>query len=284
LAFPKTVYIATYFPEKRLHVTKTQDELDDSTDIFKSNIERYTIRPANIPVVNKLCLAKFAAYYYKDYKTDSNNMTDSQPEVLTDDLIESQGVETGMSECLPKQIRLNNTNEHMKCRKNKAVVRYPRPNKMKEPEAYFHHLLMLYYPWRNEGNLMAHDKTYRSKFHKPDIQAIVAHNRAIFEPDTDAIDHAFETFTSNPGNMNSYDPINDQENEELQNEMQDDTFPNEVFNEQVPSHLDQVQNSHTSSGAITSYNQPTEMSDDTLHKNIRSLNTEQRHAYDIFLT
>ncbi|CAB3995694.1 Hypothetical predicted protein [Paramuricea clavata] len=73
--FPKTVFVNTNLPEKRACVTKTPDELneldDDSTDIYKSNIiERYTLRPNSIPAVNKLCLAQFAASYYKDYKTD----------------------------------------------------------------------------------------------------------------------------------------------------------------------------------------------------------------------
>ena len=81
-------------------------------------------------------------------------MNDCQPEVLTDDVIESLTTEN-VAECLPKKIKLLNTNEYMKCRKIKAVVSYHRPNKQKEPEAYFHHLLMLYYPWRNETSLMA---------------------------------------------------------------------------------------------------------------------------------
>ena len=37
-----------------------------------------------------------------------------------------------------------NNNETMKCRKVKAVIRYLRPNKRKQPEWFFHHLLMLY--------------------------------------------------------------------------------------------------------------------------------------------
>ena len=30
-----------------------------------------------------MCLAEFAAYYYKDYKTDISEKIDAQPEVLT---------------------------------------------------------------------------------------------------------------------------------------------------------------------------------------------------------
>ena len=55
--FPKTVFVSTDLPEKRLRVAKSQQELDelddDSTDIYKSNIiERYSIRPNIIPSVN----------------------------------------------------------------------------------------------------------------------------------------------------------------------------------------------------------------------------------------
>ena len=91
--FPKTAFVSTDFPEKRVHVAKTQEELneldDESTDIFKSDIiQRYSIRPTSIPIVENLCRAEFAAYYYKDYKMDCSETNDSQPDVLTDSLIE----------------------------------------------------------------------------------------------------------------------------------------------------------------------------------------------------
>lgn len=67
--FPATVFVSTDLPDKRLIVTKSQQDLeeldDESTDIFKYNItERYTIRLLNIPAVNDLCLAEFVTYYY----------------------------------------------------------------------------------------------------------------------------------------------------------------------------------------------------------------------------
>ena len=85
--FPKTVFISTDLPENRVRFAKTQQKLDelddDSTDIFKSNIiVRYSERPINIPVINEICLALFAARYFKDYKCDFDEVSDSQPEVL----------------------------------------------------------------------------------------------------------------------------------------------------------------------------------------------------------
>ena len=69
--FPKTVFVSTDLPENRIRVAKSKVELDelheDSTDIYKSNIiERYSIRPNKIPIVDNLCLAEFATYYYKN--------------------------------------------------------------------------------------------------------------------------------------------------------------------------------------------------------------------------
>ena len=224
----------------------------------------------------------FAAYYYKDYKIQRDDVNDCQPEVLTDDVIETQTTANDVADGLPKRIKLLNTNEYMKRRQTKAVVRYHRPNRQREPEAYFHHLLMLYYPWRDENSLMAEDQTYTTKFYEPEIQAVVEHNKAIFEPDADAVDEAFESVRANAGNIRSFDALNDQENADMHGEMEHD-FPNESFNEQPESHLGPVQN-NSNPGAISSYNQPTEISDDVLRKNIRSLNTEQRYAYDAFLT
>ena len=91
--FPKTVFISTDFPQDHVRFEKKKqeelDELDDnSTEILKSNIIiRYSDRPRNIPIINRMCLALFAAHYFKDYKLDFNEVSDSQPDVLSDDVI-----------------------------------------------------------------------------------------------------------------------------------------------------------------------------------------------------
>ena len=79
-----------------------------------------------------MCLALFAAHYFKDYKSDFNEVSDSQPEVLSDDFIESQNIEN-YNTGLPDRIKLVNSREIMKCRKIKAVIRYHTPNKRDEP-------------------------------------------------------------------------------------------------------------------------------------------------------
>ena len=142
--FPKTVYVSTDFPEHRLRVPKNKDELDelddDSIDIFKSNmIERYGIRPREIPSVDRMCLAEFAACYYKDY-TARDETSDAQPDILTDAVGETLHAQASTETSFPTKIKLIGTNEVMKCRKVHAVIRFHTPNKTKEPEKFFHHL------------------------------------------------------------------------------------------------------------------------------------------------
>lgn len=290
--FPKTVFISTDLPQKRVRIAKTQQELDaldeDSTDIYKSNIiERYIIRPKSVSTVDNLCLAEFASHYYKYYKKECSETADAQPDVLTDNVLESQSETLNTNAVLPTQIRLMNTNEVMKCRKTRAVVRFHTPNKIKEPENYFHHLLMLYFPWREKNSLLGKEQTYASKFYEPAVQAVVESTRAIFEPNADAVSEALESLKNNQGNIiRSYDSMNDQENADLHSDMPDDSFPEESFNEQQPSHLSSGNESDHQSTlpTITVNNQPTDVSDDFLRQSVRSLNKTQRYAYDTVLS
>ena len=290
---PGTVFVSTDLPDKRIRVTKTKQELEDldedSTDIYKSNIiERYSIRPNSIPSVNNLCLADFAAYYYKDYRKDSCETSDAQPDILTDETIEMQHSTSENASSLPSTIKLMNTNEKMKCRKVRAVIRYHTPNKTKEPERYFHHLLMLYYPWRNEAELLGTDESYASNrmHHELHVQEIVEFNRSAFEPNADAVTEVLEYLRNKQGNItHSFDPINDQENSDLQSQIPDGTLDEESFHEQLPTDLGPTSDSSQHAPqAISAYIQPNEISDDALRLNVRSLNTKQRCAYNIALS
>ena len=173
----------------------------------------------------------------------------------------------------------------MKCRKIKAVILYHTPNKRKEPEKYFYHLLVLYFPWRNEQELFGEDQTYISKFYEADVQEVVQRNKEIFEPDGDTINEALESLRNFDGvPTHSYDPINDQENEDLRQSLADDSDETESFNESLPQHLASNPESVQPSSGISSYNQPLEISNDDLRKTVRSLNNKQRYAYDVVLS
>ena len=289
--FPATLFVSTDLADKKVQVAKKKQELDDlddeSTDIFKSNvIECYSIQPASVPDVDNLCLAQFAAYYFKDYSKENRETIDTQPKVITDDWIEIHSYSNSSDLSLPKTIKLMNTNETMKWWKVKAVIRYHRPNKRREPGLFFHHLLLLHYPWRDESNLHGSDHTYASKFCESGIQDIIERNREIFEPDSEAVTEALEWLRNNHSTVtHSYDPINDRENIEIQ-PVDDESSLDEVFNEQVPSQL--AVNSQTTANlgpsAVTMHNQLTEISDDQLHESVRSLNNMQCKAYDKVLS
>jgi len=80
---------------------------------------------------------------------------------------------------------------------------------------------MLCHPWRNERELMAADQSYTSKVYEPNVQEFIETNRSVFEPDADTVREAQENLRNNQGNIiYSFDPINDQENSDLQIETQ----------------------------------------------------------------
>ena len=85
-----------------------------------------------------------------------------------------------------------NRRETMKCRKVRAVIRFHTPSKALKPEKYFRHLLMLYFPWRKETDLIGDDHTYSSKFEDPSVTLAVQRNQAEFEPFAESIDEALE--------------------------------------------------------------------------------------------
>lgn len=284
--FPGTVFVNTDLPDKRIRMAKSQQELeeldDDSTDVFKSNIiQRYSKRP-HVPCVDNLCLAEFSAIYYKEYNIKSQENSDAQPEVLSENLVEANHTSCEITP-LPEKIRLIDSNETMKRRKVKAVIRYHTPNKQKEPEKYFHHLLMLYYPWRDENQLLASDSTYATKIYEPDVQSVVEQNKSMFEPDTDAVAEALETLRNNDGLIHSYDSMNDQENDDLQSQIVDESN-DESFHEQLPSHLSLSSDSDRhESQAISRYVVVSDITDDELRGSVRSLNSRQRHTYNYVL-
>ena len=247
-------------------------------------------RPKSIASVDKLCLAEFASSYCKDYKIPSDETNDAQPEILTDAVAESQHTNTSTTEILPDKIRLVVTNEVMKCRKVRAVVRFNTPNKRNEPEKFFHHLLILYFPWRDElADLIGSDQTYASKFYENSLQAAVDSNRAKFEQNADAVSEALEFLRNNElGNLHSYDSLNDQENADIQSGLEADGSLDESFHEQLPEYLAPSLyisgQSNQPRNAIVAHSHPSEISDDSLCESVKSLNDRQRHAFNIVLT
>ena len=69
------------------------------------------------------------------------------------------------------------------------------PSEELQPEKYCHHLLFMYYPFRNENGLLLND-SYCDKLLVPDVLSTVVENRKIFEPDGREIDLALSHVTT----------------------------------------------------------------------------------------
>lgn len=215
-------------------------------------------------------------------KTDEFN--DVQPDVLSDNLIESNHISNCESVLPPLTIKLNNGQETMKHHKIKAVIRFHTPSKAKEPEKFYHHLLMLYFPWRKETDLLGDDQLYSTKFQEPEVFSKVETNRRMFEPNAEATDAALQMVRENRlRDFQSYDRINEQENDALSAEAMnsiDDECDNDLPEELVSL---PPETSQTVAG-IATYNQPSAIKDEELRDAVRSLNVKQRITYDVVLS
>lgn len=83
-------------------------------------------------------------------KIPRDETNDAQPDILTDQVTELQHGNESTTETMLNKIKLLVTNEVMNCIKIRAFGRFHTPNKQKEPEKLFHHLLMLYSAWRDK--------------------------------------------------------------------------------------------------------------------------------------
>ena len=116
-----------------------------------------------------------------------------------------------------------------------------------------------------------------------DVQTIVQQNRNIFEPDSEAVIEALESLRkSNIRTSYSFDPINDQENHDVQfdiaNSSYEESFDNQMTGDQLFSSNEQIPR------AMSTYIQVSEISDDDLRQSVRSLNSQQRKPYNIELS
>ena len=221
---------------------------------------------------------------YKDYKKDPVEFNDVQPIVLCDDVVESNHVSNCESIFPPLNIKLNNGQETMKRCKIKAAIRFHTPNRAKEPEKFYHHLLMLYFPWRKETDLLADDHLYLTKFEESEVFSKVEENRRTFEPNAEAIDIGLQMVSENRvRDFQSYDPINDQENEDLSNEAMNRI--NDECQLDLPEEVISLSpETRQTFPGIATFNQPSAISDDELRDAVRSLNVKQRISYDVVLS
>ena len=132
-----------------------------------------------------------------------------------------------------------------------------------ESEEYAHHMLFMFFPFRNKSDLKATvSRTYSEKLLEPTVTEIVNKNRKTCEPLAYAVDEAFIDFVANPRGM---DPQAEQENEDVRDEI--------IANATISDETDN-NNNETFCGTKVTTLTPL-ISDEALGEKIRPLNRLQ---------
>ena len=279
--FPGVIFANSNLPENRFRICRSKEELDelpeDSIDVFKKNmIDRYIDRPnrnfanGKYSVLDSFCFAEFIAHYYLLPKNIKDSGNDNQPTVLQEIILETNHMACNY----PSTIPLMNSKEKLKCRQVKAVLRYHVPNRNRFPEKYAHHLLFMFYPFRNEQNLKYADSgSYCEKLQEPGILDIVNRNKQVFEPYGELVESALLNLRTNLAS--SHDSHRDQENDEVDELLQ---TANDLISEDPAEDAVVLDNNDTPIPPVNSA--PIIMPDDELNTKICSLNSKQREYFE----
>ena len=276
--FPGVIFANSNVPEKRYRICRDEKDIselpEDSTDIFKRNmIDRYIDRPnlsfgdGKYSIVDSFCFAEFLRYYYlAPFKSKDN---DYQPEILQDDLVEHNHV---LGNNYPTQIPMMSSNEKLKCRKVPYVLKYYVPNKHTKPEEYAHHILFMYYPFRDENDLKSNN-SYVEKLNQPNVLEVINLNRMKVEPYATLVEDALERLATNqeanidPFGQCENNEVHDRLNEECQNLDIDESFRDDMI------YIDIGFGCNRSTLPV--------FQDSIISENIRSLNLKQRQVFEV---
>ena len=151
----KCVFINTSPQNERVTMTKPlasiQELENDEEDVYLINlIDRYAARPDQL---ENMCLAEFAANYDVKYSKTSEEENDHTPKPQQQEKAQ-QGVTINLKDGLGK----------MQKRSREAIIRFPKHNIEKDSEKYYRAKLMLYYPWRQENNIMGESASYFDQY------------------------------------------------------------------------------------------------------------------------
>ena len=210
----KEEFICTAPLEKRVAVMKSLDELEQlvphSKDVtYKSNIDRYTMRPR---ILKDWSLADYVSWielmYPKKKKQTNLVQQEENEDVIQQE--ENNGScqtsddesENGLMEdsifpyTMPNGIVLRK-------RKKQKIIRFVNYRMKADPEEYYRERVLLYTVWRKEGEILQNFSTYEAVFnhHKESIMK----QMAIYEPMSAILEEAEELY--------------EQQNQETQNDL-----------------------------------------------------------------
>ena len=160
--------------------------------------------------------------------------------------------------------------EILKYRKVRKVLRYYVANPHLNPEKYAHHMLFMFYPFRNELALKSNSsQTYAETLSDPSVCDIVNRNKINFEPFVDLVDKALADFRVDPSN--NLDLFAQQEDDEVAETLNLQCAEEESADEE-PIEIEP---------GISFAHSTMPISDDEIWKNVRSLNQKQREVFEI---
>ena len=137
------------------------------------------------------------------------------------------------------------------------------PNKFLSLEKFPHHVILLFFPFSDEKQLLSGCPTLnQNKLQEQGIQDVINRNKIKFEPYGYLLDQAFSQFNEN--SINNQDPHSQIENDEIPGT----EYPNE-------NDLEDTETNKTS--AIPNF-MPQILPDDEIAKGINSLNSKQREV------
>ena len=91
--------------------------------------------------------------------------------MLVDELMEDI---PNIDHIYPNVIPLMPSKEKLKCGKISFVLQFYVPNQQTQPEEYVHHILFMYYPFRNENDLKSgNPPRYGSKLRESNVISLV---------------------------------------------------------------------------------------------------------------
>ena len=143
---------------------------------------------------------------------------------------------------------------------------------------------MLYFPRRKESDLLGNGGHYSSKLDEQFVKETVARNRQFLEPYCEEVETAQDLLSDTSDADNIFgivDPCGDQNSEN--GVLIDGDMPDSAYSQDL-SHLTQESSTSHCTVPMVSYVEPTILDSEELLSMIRSLNQQQRHAFDTVLT
>ena len=194
----KVTSVNTNMKDEHVSQPKTQQQLahmdDDDENVFDTSaIDRYVARP---PISGNMCLATFAVNYNF---TQANHEFIGMQETDAHELSETEEYDS----CT--KIRLKDGLGYMQKRKQEAILCVTRYKVQTEAEKYYHAKLILFYPWKNEDDLITGFNSYMELYiHKQDT---IHKNAQSFNEDCERFDSALEAFENDVKPQSAWDSI-----------------------------------------------------------------------------